>query len=79
MASASPKKVVVLGAGYAGASVAAKLDRMKEIDVTLVTPRDFILHKIGSLRAAVKGGAWYVYFLLLRVLQISNISIHICF
>jgi len=49
---------VVIGGGYAGASVAMQLSKTKEVDVTIITPRDFVLNKIGGLRAAVAGKNW---------------------
>jgi len=58
MATEQRRKVVVIGAGYAGAATAAKLDRTRGIDVTLVTPRNVLVHKIGFLRAVAAGGTW---------------------
>ena len=52
------KQVVVLGSGYAGVTAAAKLDRTPGIDVTLIAPRDHLIHKISVLRAVTKGGGW---------------------
>lgn len=53
------KKVLILGAGYAGTSVAKSLDKVPGIDVTVVAPNEgYMVHKIGALRAAVKGGSW---------------------
>ena len=45
------KKVVVVGGGYAGASIARALDDVA--DVTLVEPKDSFVHATGSLRAVV--------------------------
>ena len=57
MSGDNRKKVVILGGGYAGASVAKALD--KTVDVTLVSPIEgYAFHKIGGLRAAIKGGKW---------------------
>lgn len=59
MATNNRKSVVVLGTGYAGASAAKNLDKASGVDVTVVSPTEsFALHKIGALRAAVKGGSW---------------------
>lgn len=45
------KKVVIIGCGYAGRSTAMQLD--EDFDVTIVDPRDKLLHKI-LLRSAVR-------------------------
>ncbi len=44
-------RVVVVGGGYAGATVATALDAVA--DVTLVEPKDSFVHATGALRAAV--------------------------
>ena len=44
------KKVVILGGGYAGTTIAKKLDRM--FDVIIVDRRNFFHHKVGNLRAS---------------------------
>jgi len=49
---------VIIGAGYGGAAVAVQLSKSKDVDVTVISPRDFILNKIGGLRAAVAGKNW---------------------
>ena len=46
----SRKKVVILGGGYAGVSVAKLLDRI--FDVTVVDKNNYLHHKVGNLRAA---------------------------
>jgi apoptosis-inducing factor 2 len=45
------RKVVVVGGGYAGASIAKKLDQVA--DVTLVEPRDAFVHNVAAIRALV--------------------------
>jgi NADH dehydrogenase FAD-containing subunit len=53
------KQVVILGAGYAGVTAAAKLDQANRVDVTLISPTEgYLLHKIAGLRAVTKGGNW---------------------
>lgn len=47
----SNKKVVIIGCGYAGRSIAMQLD--EDFDVTVVDPRDKLVHKI-LLRSAVR-------------------------
>lgn len=47
----APPRVVVVGGGYAGITVAKALD--DEADVVLVEPRDTFVHHIGALRALV--------------------------
>ena len=47
------RRVVVLGGGYCGSDVAARLERSGGLQVTLVDARPFALHKICGLRAAV--------------------------
>ncbi len=47
----APPRVVVVGGGYAGITVAKALD--EEADVVLVEPRDTFVHHIGALRALV--------------------------
>ncbi|MHB1490780.1 MAG: FAD-dependent oxidoreductase [Cellulomonas sp.] len=44
-------RVVVVGGGYAGATIATSLDAVA--DVTLVEPKDSFVHATGALRAAV--------------------------
>ena len=45
----SPKKVVILGLGYSGAAVAKFLEKFpKEVELTIVSPREFLLHKISA-------------------------------
>ena len=46
------KKVVVVGGGYAGTSFALKLIQAGA-DVTLIDPKDYFFHNIGTVRAAV--------------------------
>lgn len=48
------KKVIIVGGGYAGTTVAKGLDN--HFQVTLVTPLDFLQHKYSFLRAAVVPG-----------------------
>ena len=43
------KKVVILGGGYAGTTVAKELDRL--VDVTLVERQNYFTHTFGTLRA----------------------------
>ena len=49
--ASAPPRVVVVGGGYAGITVAKALD--EEADVVLVEPRDTFVHHIGALRALV--------------------------
>jgi len=44
-------RVVVVGAGYAGATVARELDEVA--DVTLIEPKDHFVHASGTLRTTV--------------------------
>ncbi|KAH9256039.1 hypothetical protein BASA81_005815 [Batrachochytrium salamandrivorans] len=58
------KQVVIVGGGYSGCYTARALDRANSkqtFEITIISPRDdFMLHKIGSLRAAVNGDeAWH--------------------
>lgn len=48
------KKVIIVGGGYAGTTVAKGLDN--HFQVTLITPLDFLQHKYSFLRAAVAPG-----------------------
>lgn len=50
--------VVVVGGGYAGASLAYKLKGTTGVTVTLINPTPFSLTKPVSLRAAVFAGDW---------------------
>lgn len=57
----SPPRVVILGAGYAGALIARELEadsRAGKIMVTVVERRDAVHHKISAIRASVRGGEW---------------------
>jgi NADH dehydrogenase FAD-containing subunit len=50
------KKVLIIGGGYAGISLAQILDKEPTIDLTIVEAREgFLLHKFAALRAAVVG------------------------
>jgi NADH dehydrogenase FAD-containing subunit len=56
-----PPRVVILGAGYAGALVARVLEedaKAGKICVTVVERREAVHHKIGAIRATVRGGEW---------------------
>lgn len=58
---APPPKVVILGAGYAGALLAKNLDPAAKkglITLIVIERRDSMHHKIGSIRASVRGGEW---------------------
>lgn len=44
-------RVVIVGGGYAGATIATSLDAVA--DVTLIEPKDSFVHATGALRAAV--------------------------
>jgi NADH dehydrogenase FAD-containing subunit len=58
-ASSERKKVVVLGAGYAGQHVATSLDKYSnDFDVVMIDARDHHVHKVSGLRAATLGGDW---------------------
>lgn len=46
------KKVVVVGGGYAGSSLALKLINAGA-DVTLIDPKSYFYHNIGTVRGAV--------------------------
>ena len=53
------KRVVILGAGYAGTAVAKALDGTKGIEIVVVSLHDgFVVHKVGALRAAVRADNW---------------------
>ncbi|KAH9256038.1 hypothetical protein BASA81_005814 [Batrachochytrium salamandrivorans] len=59
----SKKQVIIVGGGYSGLYTARALDQANgkhEFEITVISPReDFMLHKIGALRAAVRGEeAW---------------------
>lgn len=58
MSQPTKKNVVIVGGGYGGVGVAKALEKNKSVNVTIVSPRDFILMKWGTLRAATTGGAW---------------------
>lgn len=47
----SDSKVVIVGGGYAGSAIAVNLDKF--CHVTLIDPKTYLHHCIGSLRAAV--------------------------
>lgn len=47
------QRVVVVGGGYAGASLARELDDV--LDVVLVEPKDAFVHAVAALRAVVDG------------------------
>ena len=47
-------KIVIIGGGYAGTSLAKELD--PDLDVTLIEKRERFFHNSGSLRAAVDAG-----------------------
>lgn len=52
-------QVVILGGGYAGIHTAKNLEKYKDVEVCLVSPREgFMLNKYSALRSAVRGGAW---------------------
>ena len=46
------KKVVIIGGGYAGSSLALKLLNAGA-DVTLIDPKSYFYHNIATVRAAV--------------------------
>ena len=46
------KRVVIIGGGYAGRDLAQLADPI--FDVTWIDPKDCFLHKVGTIRAAVK-------------------------
>lgn len=53
--------MVIIGAGYAGTGIAAKLEKLakkKEIELVVVERKQFMLHKISGIRGAVLGGTW---------------------
>jgi len=52
------QNVVVIGAGFGGATLCKGLEKQPGISVTLIEPRDFLLNKFGALRAAAQGGKW---------------------
>lgn len=66
MSAIAKKKVVIIGAGYAGASTAKALDSFAHpekgiIELTVVTKREgFLLNKISAVRGVVAGDNWYV-------------------
>lgn len=51
------QKIVIIGAGYAGATVARALEKDVKlgVHVTIIERRDSFYHKIGALRATVNG------------------------
>ena len=53
------KKVVIIGGGYAGSSLALKLLNAGA-DVTLIDPKSYFYHNIGTVRAAVDPSTWPV-------------------
>ena len=56
-----PPRVVIIGAGYAGALVARSLEgdaKANKLKVTIVERRDAVHHKIGAIRASVRAGEW---------------------
>eukprot|EP00048_Salpingoeca_helianthica_P015773 m.228519 g.228519 ORF g.228519 m.228519 type:complete len:428 (+) comp17504_c0_seq1:143-1426(+) len=67
---ASPKRVVVVGGGYAGCSVAHTLDKNRKFHVTLIDPSEFKYHSVASLRAAAEtSGSWVPRILIPRNLK----------
>ena len=46
------KRLVIVGGGYAGKDLAVQSDPI--FDVVWIDPKDFFLHKVGTIRAAVK-------------------------
>jgi len=49
----SNKEIVVIGGGYGGSFLAQKLVKGNIGKVTLVEPRDGLVHNIGALRVVV--------------------------
>lgn len=72
-AGAAPR-VVVVGGGYAGITVAKALD--DEADVVLVEPRDTFVHHIGALRALVDPGFAPSIFMPLDRLLVRGRVVH---
>jgi len=51
MSGKNTKRVIIVGGGYAGSSLARGLDR--HVDVVLVEPRDHFFHNVAAMRAIV--------------------------
>jgi NADH dehydrogenase FAD-containing subunit len=51
MSGKNTKRVIIVGGGYAGSSLARALDR--QVDVILVEPRDHFFHNVAAMRAIV--------------------------
>jgi NAD(P)H-nitrite reductase large subunit len=51
-------RVLIIGAGYAGLTLAQELEKDVKINLTVVDARQFLLHKWASLRTAVQGEEW---------------------
>ena len=49
----SNKEIVIIGGGYGGSLLAHKLVKGNVGKVTLVEPRDGLVHNIGALRVVV--------------------------
>lgn len=61
MSTSMVPKVVIIGAGYAGGLVARSLQddaKKGKIHVVVIERRDAVHHKIGAIRASVRGGEW---------------------
>ena len=52
MSGKNTKRVIIVGGGYAGFSLARGLDR--KADVVLVEPRDHFFHNVAAMRAIVE-------------------------
>lgn len=54
-----PSRILILGGGYFGSRVAASLDAVSEhfdLQLTMVDERDFLIHKLATLRSSVVNG-----------------------
>jgi len=55
--------VVIVGGGYGGALLAVLLKKKNFCKVTLIDPKNCMVHCIASLRSCVEKGTWAKIFL----------------
>jgi len=56
--SSNQPTIVIIGGGYAGATLAAELDKNTSYRIILIEPNHYFLHSIAALRAAVQANEW---------------------
>ena len=55
--------VVIIGGGYGGLLLAYKLLKRNQCKVTLVDPKDCMVHFVGALRSSVTPGTLFHFLL----------------